>query len=114
MTTFRLLFQFIRRIIAAAASRSADIPRVAALAIVLALGMTMTVVAAQSVRAQSPLDDCSSGNSGNTCMEGEFCLFFVCWDFETFWPGEGDEEPDPGCSGTDRYGLPCGGGSVWD
>lgn len=71
----------------------------------------MTVIGAQSVRAQSPLDNCSSGNSGNTCMEGEFCLFF-CWDFETFWPGEGDDENESPC-GLPR-GVPCSGGSVWD
>lgn len=40
--------------------------------------------------AQSPMDVCSKRHSGNVCQSGETCLFFFCWDWETYWPAEGE------------------------
>lgn len=102
---FRSMYQFIRSAIATAAVRSAA--KVTALSMVFALGATMIIVGAQSVRAQSPspLSNCSSRYSGSVCMEGETCIFFFCWDWETYWRGEGDGERD-------WSSMP--GGSVWD
>ena len=79
------------------------VPEAVALSMVLALGVVATLVGSIKGQGPSPLDNCSAAHSGNTCMVGEVCVLFFCWDFRTRWPGDSDGgnrdySDDPNCN----------------
>ena len=57
-----------------------------ATACLLAFGATVLGLGTASLSAQtpSPADTCGS-YSGSTCMDGQLCILFFCWDWETNW-----------------------------
>ena len=69
--------------------------RVMATALMVALGVSMVVL---SVRAQQipPVWTCGDFD-GRVCASGEICLFWICWEYENYWPdGDGGGGSDPG------------------
>ena len=95
---------------ALAPRKTVEVVQVAALATVLALGVTLAAAGVRQANAQLPPGDCAGDYNGELCAEGEICVLFICLDFKTYWP----DGTEGGCIGTDIYGLPCGGGSVWE
>lgn len=74
-----------------------------------ALGIALIVVGsmAMDVGSQTPGGGCSGDYSGPMCTETRVCLVVLCWDFYTYWPGEGDEIS--GGNGLPEHCDPC-----WD